>query len=141
MRGRCIPVPFKMFHAMMDNLGVMDIIAPFSESNEVVLAIQSRDWNRTLDALSSGVPLTQLTSTKCGVLHLAAQYNFVQLIEYMRNQTAMIDEKDGVSDRPCCSPFLCLLLFYASLSLMLCRKGTLHYIMPREMARSSPRQF
>ena len=111
---------------MMDNLGVMDIIAPFSESNEVVLAIQSRDWNRTLDALSSGVPLTQLTSTKCGVLHLAAQYNFVQLIEYMHNQTAIIEEKDGVSDRPCCSPFLFLPCF--TRRCLLCYVGGEHSI-------------
>mgnify|MGYP001988122240 CR=1 FL=1 len=135
-----------MFHAMMDKIGVMEIIAPFSESSEVVLAIQARDIERTVNALNSDEPRTMLTATKCGVLHLAAQCNFVQLIEYLHNQQNVgVDDRDAVSCRwPCgfhtdflniwwCSPLT--LVFF----LLAVRTGTLPCTTRREVGTSSRR--
>ena len=132
-----------MFHAMMDRIGVMDIIAPFAEPSELVMGIQTRDWERTMQALNSDEPRTMLTVTKCGVLHLAAQYNFVQLVEHLRNQNAAVNELDAVRRRMlvfvCADSFCDLTKWHARPPPSpLLRTATPPCTMPRGTATSSP---
>ena len=84
----------------LEKMGVLDLVAPLSESNELVLAIQAKDMQRCINALQSE-PSTSVTSNKCSPLHLAAQVNFPAFMEYcLDNQVATVSDEDENGDSP-----------------------------------------
>jgi len=86
----------------MEKFNVMDIIAPLSESNELVLAIQSRDLERSISSFHSGSTQTiGLTATRCGALHVAVSSAFAPFIDYLlTNELVDIGASDAAGDTP-----------------------------------------
>ena len=62
-------------------MGVMEMIAPLEESNELCSAIKHKDFEAAIRALQSGIQTAGLGQRKCGALHLASQENFIRLVE------------------------------------------------------------
>ena len=84
----------------LEKMGVLDLVAPLSESNELVIAIQAKDIQRCINALQSE-PSGSATPNKCNPLHLAAQVNFLAFMEYcLDNHVATVSDQDENGDSP-----------------------------------------
>jgi len=87
-----------MFSSLMEGLGVMDIIAPMSQSSALILAIQQKNMENSISELHAvGVGRKDFTPAKCGPLHLASQHNFLQFVDYLlANGVCHVGEVDAV---------------------------------------------
>mmetsp|Transcript_23849 Transcript_23849/g.31055 ORF Transcript_23849/g.31055 Transcript_23849/m.31055 type:complete len:366 (+) Transcript_23849:68-1165(+) len=87
-----------MFSSLLDKIGVMDIIAPMSETHPLVLAMQQKDFSACITALETGES-KGLTTAKCGPIHLAADADFVQMLDYLiNNQYSTVTDVDELGN-------------------------------------------
>lgn len=63
-----------MFTTFMDAVGLLSVVAPLAETNELTLCIQKRDVARARELMSQGADPRNLGAKKCTVLHLAVNY-------------------------------------------------------------------
>lgn len=83
-----------MFSSLLDKIGVMEVIAPMTESHPLVIAMQRKDFGACVTALETG-EVKGLTRTRCGPIHLAADADFVIMIDYLiNNQISNVSDVD-----------------------------------------------
>lgn len=86
-------------YAFMEKIGIIEMMAPLADSDELTLQIQKRD-ERAFELIHTA-SLHGLTATKCSALHISAQVNFERLMDYLISQNLVsINALDCGSNTP-----------------------------------------